>query len=173
MFFDSWEGMWQITIVGILAYIYLIALVRFSGKRTLSKMNAFDLIVTVALGSTFATILLSKDVPLADGLLVLSLLVFLQFIVAWSSVRFAFIRNLVKSEPTLLYFQGHMLRNALYSQRVSPEEVRAAIRSQGISQLSEVECVILETDGSFSVIKNSDRSATTVSDDVANYPPVS
>ena len=47
----------------------LVIFLRLSGKRTLSKMNAFDLVVTVALGSTLATVLLTKDVALADGAL--------------------------------------------------------------------------------------------------------
>ena len=68
MFFKGWEALGQTVIVGILAYVALVTLLRISGKRSLSKMNAFDLVVTVALGSTFATILLSKDVALAQGI---------------------------------------------------------------------------------------------------------
>lgn len=78
MFFDTWQGLGRIVVVGVLAYAALVIFLRFSGKRTLSKMNAFDLIVTVALGSTLATILLSKDVALAEGLLALLLLIALQ-----------------------------------------------------------------------------------------------
>jgi len=157
----------------VLAYAGLIVLLRFSGKRTLSKMNAFDLIVTVALGSTLATILLSKDVPLAEGLLGLGLLISLQYLIAWLSVRSRFVRRLVKSEPTLLFHQGEMLDGALASQRVTPEEIRAAIRTEGFGQMSDVEAVILETDGSFSVISRGDRLVTTAIHDVKNYPSTS
>jgi hypothetical protein len=66
----------------------LIAVLRWSGKRTLAKMNAFDLIVTVTLGSTLATILLSRDVALLEGLTALVLLVVLQLAASWLSVRF-------------------------------------------------------------------------------------
>lgn len=170
MFFDTWQGLGRIVVVGVLAYAALVIFLRFSGKRTLSKMNAFDLIVTVALGSTLATILLSKDVALAEGLLALLLLIALQFTVAWLSVRFPAIQHLVKSEPTLLFHQGQMLQSALRSQRVTPEEVRAAIRSQGIGQMSEVEAVILETDGSFSILRATAQPATTALNDVNNYP---
>lgn len=60
MFFDSWATLFRTFLVGVMAYVILAAFLRVSGKRTLSKMNAFDLIVTVALGSTLATVLLSK-----------------------------------------------------------------------------------------------------------------
>lgn len=170
MFFDTWQGLGRVVVVGVLAYTALVIFLRISGKRTLSKMNAFDLVVTVALGSTLATILLSQDVALAEGLLALLLLISLQFIVAWLSVRVPTIQRLVKSEPTLLFHQGHMLQSALRSQRVTPEEIRAAIRTQGVSQMSEVEAVILETDGSFSVLRTTAQPATTALNDVNNYP---
>ena len=67
MFFDDWNGLLRTLVVGILAYIAIVVLLRVTGKRTLSKMNAFDFIVTVALGSTLATVLLSQDVALAEG----------------------------------------------------------------------------------------------------------
>ncbi len=66
-FFNGWESLARILVMGLLAYATLIVFLRMSGNRTLSKMNAFDLIVTVALGSTLATVLLSKDIALADA----------------------------------------------------------------------------------------------------------
>jgi len=170
MFFNTWYGLGRVIVVGVLAYTALVVFLQFSGKRTLSKMNAFDLVVTVALGSTLATIILSKDVALAEGLLALLLLIALQFIVTWLSVRFPMIKELVKSEPTLLFHQGQMLHNMLRSQRVTHEEVRAAIRNQGISQMSEVEAVILETDGTLSILRTTNQTVTTALSDVDNYP---
>jgi hypothetical protein len=87
MFFDNWAGLVRVLVVGLLAYSALVVLLRVSGKRTLAKMNAFDLVVTVALGLTLATILLSVDVALVEGVLGLALLVALQLMVAWMSVR--------------------------------------------------------------------------------------
>jgi uncharacterized membrane protein YcaP (DUF421 family) len=97
MFFDTWWGLARIIVVGVLAYAALVLLLRVSGKRTLSKMNAFDLIVTVALGSTLATVLLSKDVSLAEGALAFALLIGLQFTVTWLSVRSLAVRRVVKA----------------------------------------------------------------------------
>jgi uncharacterized membrane protein YcaP (DUF421 family) len=77
----------------VLAYVVLVVFLRLSGLRTLSKLNAFDLVVTVALGSTLATVLLTKDVALADGALAFALLIALQFVVTWSSVRVGWLRR--------------------------------------------------------------------------------
>jgi uncharacterized membrane protein YcaP (DUF421 family) len=56
MFFSGWDSLLRTLVVGLLAYVVLVVFLRLSGKRTLSKLNAVDLVVTVALGSTLATV---------------------------------------------------------------------------------------------------------------------
>ena len=153
MFFDSWEGLGRVVIVGVLAYIGLVLLLRISGKRTLSKLNAFDLVVTVALGSTLATVLLSRDVALLEGLLAFAILIALQAAITWLSVRSQRVAGLVKAEPALLVFEGRILVEALKRERVTEDEVRAAIRADGCMATEQVVAVVLETDGSLSVLR--------------------
>ncbi|MGB8510356.1 MAG: YetF domain-containing protein [Pyrinomonadaceae bacterium] len=152
MFFDSWLGLIRTVIVGVCAYAALILLLRVSGKRTLSKMNSFDFVVTVALGSTLATVLLSKEVALVEGVAAFALLIALQFIITWASVRSQTISGLVKSEPSLLWHRGEFLRGAMRGARVTEGELLAAMRAQGQATLESVEAVVLETDGSFSIV---------------------
>lgn len=158
VFFNSWGSLLRIVIIGVLAYATLVLFLRLSGNRTLSKMNAFDLIVTVALGSTLATVLLSKDVALVDGALALALLISLQFIITWTSVRFRWVRRLVTGEPLMLLYQGEFLLTTLRQARVTQDEVLSAIRSSGLSDVTAVEAVVLETDGSLSVVKRQAES---------------
>jgi len=153
IFFDGWDSLLRTVVIGVLAYVALVVCLRVSGKRTLSKMNAFDLVVTVALGSTLATILLSKDVTLAQGMLALVLLIGMQFAVTWSSVRVRWVRRLVTGEPALLVHRGELLPSALRKARVTEDEVRAAVRAAGLPALGEAASVVLETDGSFSVVR--------------------
>ena len=153
MLFDSWQGIARVLIVGVLAYVGLILLLRASGKRTLSKMNAFDFVVTVALGSTLATVLLSKDVALVEGVVAFALLIYLQFAVTWLSVRAKFVHRVVKSEPALLFFKGEFLQHNMQRERVTPAEAESAVRQQGIASLESVLAIVLETDGSMSVVK--------------------
>jgi uncharacterized membrane protein YcaP (DUF421 family) len=152
MFFDNWFGLVRVIVVGTLAYTALVLLLRVSGKRTLTKLNAFDLIVTVALGSTLATVLLSKDVALVEGLVALGLLVLLQFVITWLSVRFPRLQNLIKAEPSLLLHRGQFLHGAMREQRVTEEEIRAALRAQGIAAVEDIAAVVLETDGTISIL---------------------
>ncbi len=162
MFLSSWFNLLRVLVVGVLAYASLVFLLRISGKRTLSKMNAFDMVVTFALGSTLATMFLSKDVALAEGVVAFAVLIGMQFVVTWLSVRSETVRKIVKSEPTLLFHHGEFLRSAMRRERVTEEEVLSAVRTQGHLSVSQVEAVVLETDASFSVLGKSqvpDQSA--------------
>lgn len=159
MFFESWAGLGRVVVVGTLAYVALVAILRISGKRTLTKLNAFDLVVTVALGSTLATVLLSKSVALTEGVLALALLVFLQFAITWLSVRSPRFQELVKSEPSLLVHRGRFLDGAMREQRITRDEVMAALRSNGVPDAADVAAVVLETDGTIAVIKGTERDA--------------
>ncbi|GAA1435064.1 DUF421 domain-containing protein [Mycobacterium cookii] len=151
MFFDSWTGLVRVVVAGTSAYAALVLLLRVSGKRTLAKLNAFDFVVTVALGSTLATIVLSSSVALVEGVTALALLVALQYVVAWASVRSPRVERLVKSEPTLLYRDGFLM-GAMRRQRVTVDEVVQAARGQGHADLGSVAAVVLETDGSLSFL---------------------
>jgi len=166
IFFNGWSVLGRTLLIGVLAYVSLVFMLRVSGKRTLAKMNAFDLVVTVAIGSTLATIVLSKSVALAEGLLALALLIGMQFAISWSSTRMPWLRRVVTGEPRLLLRDGAMLDDALRDARVTREEVRAAVRSSGIGALGDVAAVVLETDGSFSVIAGQPGAALSSLDGV-------
>lgn len=162
MFFDNWGNIYRVVVVGVLAYAGLVVLLRVSGNRTLSKMNSFDLVVTVAFGSTLSTILVNDSVSLAVGLAALALLVVLQLVITWCSVRSSFVNDAVKTRPTLLALDGQLHHDAMRRVRVTADEVLSAVRQQGQGSLDSIDAVILETDGSLSVIPASqagDRSA--------------
>ncbi len=155
MFFDDVSGLARVMVVGPLAYVWLVAVVRISGKRTLAQLNAFDFIVTVALGSTLATVVLSSSVPWTEGALALGLLAALQLVVAWVSVRVPWARLAVTSTPTVLLRDGVPDREALTRQRVSEASLHQVVRSTGIGGLELVAAVVLEPNGTISVIPTS------------------
>lgn len=167
MFFDGWFGIVRILIVGVLAYAALIIFLRVSGKRTLSKWNAFDFVVTIALGSILASVVLSKNVVLIEGIMAFGLLIALQFVITRLSVKFDWLKNTVKAEPTLLFDKGEFLPAPMRRQRVTESEIRAAIRSKGFASVEKIEAVVLETDGTFSVIKKSADDSRTALKDVS------
>ncbi|MGP4077348.1 DUF421 domain-containing protein [Halobacillus sp. K22] len=154
MLFNGWSGIFRIIIMALTVYPALIFMLRISGKRTLSKMNMFDMVITVAIGSVVASIILSDKMTIAEGLTGLGMLILLQFVVTWLEVRSEGFTSMIKGEPQLLLYQGHYMEKALKQERVKKDEIRQAIRADGLASVEEVEAVVLETDGTFSVIKH-------------------
>lgn len=152
MWFDSWNDILRIILVGAAAYVALIAVLRLTGKRTLSQLNAFDFIVTVALGSTVATILLSSEVSWSEGVVALGLLAGLQLFAAWIAARWPRARVVITSEPVVVLAHGRIRHQALRRNRLTEAELRQAVRMQGTGDLSKVTAVVLETNGKFSII---------------------
>jgi uncharacterized membrane protein YcaP (DUF421 family) len=155
VWFDSWAGILRILLVGAASYTTLVAILRLSGKRTLAQLNVFDFVVTVALGSTLATIFLSTDVSWAEGATALALLAALQLLVALVSARRPRARRFFTSDPVLLLADGRIRGEALRRNRLTESEIRQAVRMQGTGDLSRVEAVVLETNGKLSVITSS------------------
>ncbi|MDP1584526.1 MAG: DUF421 domain-containing protein [Bradyrhizobium sp.] len=164
MLFGNWSDLWRVILVGTLAYAALVLLLRISGKRTLTKLNAFDLVITVALGSTLSAVLLNKSISLAEGVTAFAVLISLQFAITWLSVRSRGVEKIVKSEPALLLHHGEFLDRALRHQRITRQEVMSAIRADGKSELHEISAVILETDGSMSVVSTAGENPTALAD---------
>ena len=156
IFFGDPAFLVRVLIVGVCAYVALVIIVRLSGKRTLSAMNAFDFIVNVAVGSILASTIVSRDVSLAEGVLALGILVVLQYAVSWSSVLSKRVQKAVKSEPRLLFHAGAFLHDAMRRERIAEGEIRQALRSEGIASPVSVRSIVLETNGNLSVLTKSD-----------------
>ncbi|SKA13750.1 DUF421 domain-containing protein [Consotaella salsifontis] len=151
MLFQNWQGIIRTLLVGVLAYVTLVLFLRISGKRTLAKLNAFDLVVTVALGSTLSAILLQESIALAEGVAALALLIIMQYAVTFVSVRSRAFAKLIRSEPALLIRRGEFCDETMRRERVTRDEALSAVRANGGHEVTDVETLILESDGTLSV----------------------
>jgi len=166
IFFRDWEGLVRVAVLGPVGYFALIVMLRLSRNRTLAQMNIFDFVYVVVIGNLFGTTVLVAEVPLVMGLLAVGLMIGLQVLVSWLTTKSATLEHAFNGEPALLYHRGRFLRETMRTQRVTEEEVLAAARMQGVADLHDVEAVVLETDGEFSVVHvgNGRRDSTTLRD---------
>ncbi len=169
MLFQSWDELIRMMLVGTGAYALLLIFLRVVGHRVLSRLNAFDVTIAVAIGSLLANILITSDVSLAEGALAIALLVALQLIVAWLGMRGHALHKLLKGEPVLLLQRGKVLRETVRKQGLTEAGVLFAARSRGVSDLEKIEAIILETDGSLSVIERSAEATLSALADVGPY----
>lgn len=160
-FYEGLEPIIRVIVVGTLAYFSLLLLLRVSGQRTLAQMHGFDFIITVAIGSTFGRLMTAEGVSLAESLTAFLVLIALQRIFSWMMIRSSTFAHWLTATPSLLYFKEQFLYKAMEKHRVTKDELLGIIRQNNISSLQDVEAIILESGGTFSVIKKdkSDYSA--------------
>lgn len=155
MWFDSWYAVLRILLVGAASYVTLVLLLRLGGKRVLAKLNAFDLVVTVALGSMLASAVLTKNIRFVDALVGMVLLIGAQWLVTRVTTSLPGGRHFVNAEPTLVVRDGELLDGALSGARLTRGEIAQAVRSSGRGDIEDVAAVVLEPDGTLSVIGRS------------------
>ena len=170
IFFDSWGGLFRTGITAILLYFFLVLAIRVLGKRSTSKMNNFDWIVTVALGSITGSAILLKDVVLFEGFFAVAMLLGLQFAFTAISSRSEWAGRMLRSNPSLLVYKGEYLNERMRRERISREEVEGAVRRSGFSNLDQVWAVVLESNSELSVVGKREGEALAVLRGVDGVP---
>jgi uncharacterized membrane protein YcaP (DUF421 family) len=154
--FNGWAAVLRIIIVSAATYIIAVGSLRIVGQRALAKMSAYDAIVTVAIGSLVAAIPLTKNVSIIDGAAAIVTYLGLQELTRFLQVHFRRAHHIVRSRPDLLVWEGEILEDRLRGERISPDEIRAAVRRSGFLSLDQVQAVVLENDGEWSVVPRDD-----------------
>ena len=152
VFFDGWEGLLDVLVCAPILYALVVLSVRLSGKRTTGQMNNFDWIVTVAMGSIVASGIVINSVSIAEAGLAVVTLLLLQYAVTRLAKRSERFDQIMKANPSVLIARGAVQEEALRENRITREELNAALRHEGYVRLDEVGWMILENDGTFSVI---------------------
>lgn len=170
--FNNFDNLLETLIVGSLAYLAFIVLLRISGKRTISKWSSFDFMVTIAFGSILSTVLLSGKTSLVQGIVGFALLAFLQSVITGLAAHSSIFQKLFNAQPTLLLYQGALRTKILKKERVTEGEVLAALRSSGLASVEDAAAVVLETNGSFSVIQELNNGFGSTLRDVKGYDSI-
>lgn len=150
--FPDWENMLQVLITAPILYLLVIVGIRLVGNRSTSSMNNFDWIVTVAIGSLFASTIILEETTLWEGVFGIILLLLLQYLLTWGVKKWESWRKLLKATPQLLVFEGEFLDDNMIAERIIEGEVYAAIRANGYKSLNDIYAVVLETNAQLSVI---------------------
>jgi uncharacterized membrane protein YcaP (DUF421 family) len=159
MFFHSWSDIGRTVMVSGAAFLVIVALLRIVGQQALSKMSGFDVVFTVTMGSVVATVAVTRDVTLADGVAALVTMLLLQEIIRHLQSRSLRVHHLVREAPEVMLWDGILLEDRLRKNSVSADEIRAAVRKAGLRSLSDARVVVLENDGDWSVIPKSEAQS--------------
>ncbi|MFG0287407.1 MAG: DUF421 domain-containing protein [Rhodopirellula sp. JB044] len=150
--FNSVDRIESVAIASVYFYLLVIFVVRVSGKRLTSQMNNFDWIVNIAIGSLVGSGILLKDVSITDATVAIAILASLQWLTTYLVLRSSVLRSLIKPKPALLTHKGQFVIENMRRERISESEVLAKLREKGFTSLDEANWVVIETDGSLTVI---------------------
>jgi uncharacterized membrane protein YcaP (DUF421 family) len=141
-------------------YVFFLILVvtRAVGRRELSSMEPFDLILLVVIGDLVQQGVTQSDNSITGTTTVIVTMAALVVLTAWLSFRFARLRPVLEGKPTLLIADGELLERNLRRERMTVEEVRAEARQQSIGSLEEIRYAVLESNGRISFIAGRQRA---------------
>jgi uncharacterized membrane protein YcaP (DUF421 family) len=134
-------------------FVFLFVLTRVIGKRELSSLQPFDLILLIILGDALQQGLTQDDYSITGAVLVVGTIAVLQVLVSWLSYRFPRARPLIDGEPVIVLQDGRIIERNLKRERLTVEEVAKEARRNQIAHLSDVRFAILETNGTISFIQ--------------------
>jgi uncharacterized membrane protein YcaP (DUF421 family) len=139
----------------VFVFGFILLLTRVIGKRELSRLEPFDLVLLIVLGDALQQGLTQDDYSLTGAVLVVGTIALLQVLVSWLNYRFPRARPILEGEPIVIVQDGNVIERNLKRERLTVEEIAEQARQQQIAHLSEVRFAVLETSGTISFIKNS------------------
>jgi uncharacterized membrane protein YcaP (DUF421 family) len=147
----------DIVLRGIVIFGFLYILMRMIGRRELSSLEPFDLILLVVLGDAVQQGLTQDDYSLTGAILAIGTIALLQLVVSYTNFRFPKIRGILDGEPIVVMRDGEPILKNLNRERVTLDDLAGAMRLQQIASFQEVAWAVMETNGAISFIKKSDQ----------------
>jgi uncharacterized membrane protein YcaP (DUF421 family) len=144
---------WTFALRGALVYIGLLALLRFTGKRGLGDMSAFDIIVLVLVGGVLRTAILGDDHSLLAPVIGTLGILAMQKIIGWASARSARFNRLVEGWPTVLVRDGRRDRSKMRHHDISDSELDRALHEAGLEDEATIAVARLEPNGKITLIR--------------------
>lgn len=133
-------------------YFMALIMVRLLGKRALGELGPFDFVVMTGVGHTVVSIALDKSIPFYEGVIILSTLAGLEYIMSYLSLKNQTLSNIITGKPVVLIDNGRIIKENLAREKFNVDDLLQELRKQGVRDIDEVEKGILESCGGFSVI---------------------
>ena len=148
----------EIVVRATVIYFFLWAVARGVGKRELSEMTAFELILLVVMGDLIQQGVTQEDMSVTGAILAVGTMAFWIIVFSYLTWRFKRPRGVFEGLPVVVVRDGQPVQQALRLERVTVDEVIEGARNQGISDLRDVSLAVMEPDGKFSFITRDKES---------------
>lgn len=142
----------MVIVSAVVIYAALLLLARLAGLRSFSKISGFDFPVTIAFGSVVASVIISRDPPLLQGVAALASLFAIQMLFAWLRLKFGWIEGLSTNTPRVIMIGGKVQDEQMRKAKISINDLRAKLREAGVLNYDQVFAVVAETTGDITVL---------------------
>ena len=143
----------QILLRSLVLFLFVWLVIRIAGRKELSQMTSFDLVIVVVLGDLIQQGVTGDDRSMVGGMLAVTTFALLAVFLSYISFRFRAARPLLEGEPVIVVREGRFLKDVMRIERLTEDEVREAARSKGIERMSQVAVGIMEADGPFAFLR--------------------
>jgi uncharacterized membrane protein YcaP (DUF421 family) len=143
---------WEFILRGAVVYVFLLVLLRLTGKRQVGQLATFDLVLLLILSNAVQNSMNGGDSSLVGGLISALTLVVLNHLVGAATSASKVIETFVEGRPQLLVHNGRVYVDVLRRSQITRHELDSAIRSAGCTAVEDVRVAILETNGSITVL---------------------
>lgn len=146
---------WEFLIRGAVVYVFLIVLLRLTGKRQVGQLAPFDLVLLLVLSNAVQNSMNAGDNSLIGGLISATTLVFANWLVGFATYRNKKLEALIEGRPLVIVHHGQLLEKAMSQAQLTHHELNTALRQAGVSCTEDVYSAILENNGAISVVPKS------------------
>lgn len=142
----------DITLRAVALFLFMYLLTRVIGRRELSSLQPFDLILLIVLGDTIQQGLTQDDYSVTGAVIAVGTIAGLQVLTSWSAFRFPRVRRLLNGHPIVLVQDGRVIEKNLRRERLTIEDLTEQARANQVTSLEDVQWAIFEPSGSISFI---------------------
>ena len=143
---------WELIVRGGVVYVFLLILLRITGKRQVGQMAPFDLVLLLVLSNAVQNSMNGGDNSLVEGLISATTLVGLNFLVGLITYKSKKLEAIIEGRPQVLVHNGKLFEDVMASAKLTHHELDSALRQAGCNCIEEVHSAILENNGSISVV---------------------
>lgn len=149
--FDILVPWWELVIRGLVVYVFLIVLLRLTGKRQIGQLSPFDLVLLLILSSAVQNSMNAGDNSLVGGLILATTLVGVNYLVNLITYKSKKLEILIEGRPQVIIHNGKLFEDVLDELRLTRQELDSTLRQSGFFEIKDVKLAILENNGSVTV----------------------
>ncbi|MBK5285335.1 MAG: DUF421 domain-containing protein [Bacteroidia bacterium] len=144
----------------VAVYVFIVAAIRLFGKKELSQLSVIDLVFILLISNSVQNAMVGPDTGLLTGIAAAATLFIINALLKYTLYSSKLFSRLVQGEPVMLIHKGIVIKKNLHRQRLTHEELEAAVREHGVENIAKVDLAVLEVDGNISILSENYHKKT-------------